>query len=224
LTLRPQIIYELYHNGEEKSYRFKTNIPVFSNTTGSTRNIGEKILFLSREIPSVSDNQAESLILSGNDLLQSSCDQQPISDMPKLSAQASQFPVYVHQGDVPDIVPPAGLSGSPSKGILLSNDIPDNVFAIIRLTADRNLSDFGFVDNSGFPEENPPVFQVRFKNRSTIWSYRNRTTGVINSSESKPLPLTYFGNAGSKQKPSTGMVKPVREDGKISRLESEIYV
>ena len=49
-----------------------------------------------------------------------------------------------------------------------------------------------------------PVYQVRFKNRSTVWTYLDKQTGAVTSTEADPLPLTHFGNAGTKQKPSRG--------------------
>jgi len=46
----------------------------------------------------------------------------------------------------------------------------------------------------------------------------------VSSTEANPLPLTYFGNAGTKQKPSDGLVKAEKSGQKITRLVSEIYV
>src|SRR5262249_44808328 len=40
LTLRPQKIYELYHQPEDKTYRYKENVPVLSNSTGASRGAG----------------------------------------------------------------------------------------------------------------------------------------------------------------------------------------
>jgi hypothetical protein len=142
-----------------------------------------------------------------------------------LGAQATNLPVFVHQGDVPVIVPPAGLVGAPPRGILLSDDIPDQVFAVIQLAAVRpDDDDFSFIDSNGHAKTVGPVFQVRFKNRSTVWRYLNKNTGAVVSTETEPLPLTHFGNAGTKQKPSEGLVKAETSGGKITRLVSEIFV
>jgi hypothetical protein len=46
----------------------------------------------------------------------------------------------------------------------------------------------------------------------------------VNSTEPNPLPLTFFGNAGTKQKPSGGFVKADITGTKVNRLVSEIYV
>ena len=52
----------------------------------------------------------------------------------------------------------------------------------------------------------------------------NKRTGATNSTEANPLPLTYFGTMGTKQKPSEGMVKAEKSGTRITRLISEIYV
>ncbi len=225
LTLRSQKIFESYYQPEKKTYRYKENVPVLSNLTGVSRpNLGNA-LFLSSEIPALAaDDQVESLVLSGNALLQLTGDQ-PGADTQQLSAQATDLPVFVHQGDVPAIVPPPGLSGAPARGVMLSGDIPDNVFAVIRLSATRGDNPaFSFIDSNGNAKDIPVVFEVRFKNRSTTWKYFKKQTGAPDSVESKPLPLTRYGNAGTKQKPSEGLVKAEKSGDKITRLVSEVYV
>jgi hypothetical protein len=226
LTLRSQKIYTFYHPLEKKVYRYKENVPVLTNLTGVTRGTGSnKTLFLSQEIPALAaDDQIEVLILSGNKV------KQLVSDQPNaakliMSGQAKDLPVFIHQGDIPVITPPVGLDGiPPSRGILLTDAIPDTVFALIRLNAVRADNDiFSFVDNSGFAKTNPTLFQMRFKNRSTIWQYFNKNNGVFKSEEANPLPLTYFGNAGTKQKPSAGLPKAIKDGVRITRLVSEIF-
>ena len=226
LTLRPHKIYELYHQSEDKTYRYKENVPVLSNLTGAARGTGvNKTLFLSKEIPALTaDDQVESLVLSGNALSQLTSDQ-PGAGLQQLSAQATNLPVFVHQGDVPTVVPPTGLSGAPARGILLSDDIPDNVFVLICLSAIRaDDGDFSFIGSDGHVKETNPVFQIRFKNRSSLWRYFKKSTGALDSTESKPLPLTYYGNAGTKQKPSVDLVKAEKSNNKITQLISEIFV
>ena len=226
LTLRPQKIYELYHQPDDKIYRYKENVPVLSNLSGTSRGTApNKALFLSKEIPALAANdQVESLVLSGDALLQLTGDQ-PGADTQQLSATASDLPVFVHQGDVPAIVPPTGLVGTPERGVMLSEDVTDNVFALIRLSAVRTDDEgFSLIDVDGHAKATPPVFQVRFKNRSTTWRYLKKSTGALDSPESKPLPLTHFGNAGTKQKPSEGLVKAVKSGTKITQLISEIFV
>ena len=226
LTLRPQNIYELYNPADGKSYRYKENVPVLSNLTGATRGTGANAsLFLSREIPASSaTDQVESLVVSGGALLQLTGDG-PGAATQQLGALATSLPVFVHQADAPVITPPAGLTGAPARGVMLSADVPDDVFALASLTALRAGNDaFSFVDAAGAAKAAPPVYQVRFKNRSTVWTYLDKRTGLAASTEPAPLPLTYFGNAGTKQKPSRGVVKAQRNGTAITRLISEIYV
>ena len=221
LTLRPQKIYELFHQPEQKVYRYKENVPLLSNTTGTPHGA---TLFLSKEIPNSADHDlAESLYKSGNALMQLTGDQ-PGADTQQLNANAADMPVYCHQGDVPPIVPPAGLSGVPERGILLTNDIPDNIFMLIHLETMRaEGGDFSLVDINGHSKVVSPVFEVRFKNRATFWQYLNQKTGTV-TTEITPLALTNFGNAGTKQKPSEGLVKIEKSGDKIIRLISEIFV
>jgi hypothetical protein len=222
LTLRPQKIYELFYQPEQKGYRYKENVPLLSNKTGTLQG---STLFLSKEIPdSGSDALAESLYKSGNALMQLTGDQ-PGAGNQQLNADAANMPVYCHQGDVPAIVPPAGLSGAPERGILLKDDIPDSVFLLIHLETMRvEGGDFSLVDINGHPKATSPVFHVRFKNRSTFWRYLDMKTGAVVSTEAAPLPLTNYGNAGTKQKPSEGLVKVEKSGDKITRLVSEIYM
>jgi hypothetical protein len=226
LTLRPQKIYELLNTLDGAIYRYKQNVPVLSNLTGATRGSGaSKALFLSREIAAPGPNdQVESLVLSGTALAQLTSDG-PGATMQVLATLAGDYPVFVHQGDAPLITPTMGVVGAPERGVRLLADVTDDVFALISLTAVRADDDsFSFIDGAGAAKEPAPVYQVRFKNRSTFWSYLDERTGVLNSTEAEPLPLTFFGNAGTKQKPSRGHVKAEMSGAKITRLISEIYV
>ena len=44
------------------------------------------------------------------------------------------------------------------------------------------------------------------------------------STEPGPLPMTYFGNAGLKRKPSEGLVKAVKNGNQVTQLVSEIFI
>jgi len=99
------------------------------------------------------------------------------------------------------------------------------VFTLIRLSAVRaDDGDFSLIDGGGQAKPAHPVFQVRFKNRSAIWKYLDKNTSDVKSTEPNPLPLTHFGNAGTKQKPSAGLIKTVRSGTRITQLVSEIFV
>lgn len=226
LTLRPHKITELYYQPEKKTYRYKENVPVLTNLKGASRGTGSgKTLFLSSEIPALTPgDQVESLVLSGGALLQLTSDQ-PDAAAQELASDAATLPVFVHQNDVPVIEPPAGLVGAPERGILLSKDIPDNVFALIRITMKRADDEaFSCIGSDGKAKTTCPVFQIRFKNRSTIWKYKDKSAGDAVSFESHPLPLTHYGNAGTKQKPSEGVITAEKDEGRITGLFSEIYV
>jgi len=226
LTLRPQRIYEIQNPADDISYRYKENVPVLSNLTGATRGASPNAsLFLSREIPAAAaGDQVEALVRSGSALLQLTSDN-PGATTQQLVAPADDVPVFVHQADTPAIIPPAGLAGAPPRGVQLSADVDDDVFAVISLAAMRaDNDDFSFVDGAGAPKASPPVYQVRFKNRSTIWTYLDRNTRAVKSTASNPLPLTFFGNAGTGQKPAEGSVKADLSGTKVTRLVSEIYV
>jgi len=226
LTLRRPKIHELFKAGDERTYRYKENVPVLSNLTGVTRTAGATtILFLSKEIPApAASDQVESLVRTGAALLQLTSDNPGATTQP-LGAQASSMPVFMHQDEAPALVAPPGLSGVPAKGVQLSDEIDDEVFAVIELAAVRaDDGAFSFVDAGGAPKASPPVYEVRFKNRSTRWSYLDKRTKAPISATSNPLPLTFFGNPGSKQKPDNGLVKAEMAGTKITRLISEIYV
>ena len=229
LTLIEKKIFEFYHPTEKKTYRYKENVPLLSNLTGVSRGTNpNKSLYLSKEFPTLNaDDQIEFLIQAGGKLEQLLTDQ-PAADTQELNADFSASPVFLHQGDIPAISPPAGLPGTPpSKGIQLSDDVPDDVFALIQIAAFKPGDNDFSCTSAGLAKDNHPVFQIHFKNRSTFWRYFNKNTGLPDSIESDPLPLTHFGNAGTKQKPSEGFAKKIKlsdAPGVVERLYSEIFV
>lgn len=248
LTLRPQTIHEFYYKPEKKTYRYKENVPVLSNLTGTVRDMGPedntvKTLFLSKEFPTtVSDNdQAESFFIENDKLKQLTGDQPNATSVILYDRDPSptinKLPIFVHQDDIPVVVPPDGLAGAPERGLLLSDDIPDNIFTLIRLAAirgdDEGAKDFNLIDDVGQAKENYPVFHLRFKNRSTFWRYLIKKTGKkfpenseTPAKDEKIFPLTHFGNVGTGQKPSKEfLVKAEKNDGdKIIKLVSEIFI
>lgn len=230
LTFRPQMIYEAADPTDLSPtrvvYRYKADVPVLSNLTGATRDLGAgTVLFLSSDYPAPdASDPVESMVASAGALLQLTADN-PGAGTQELNASATAMPVFVHQGDVPAIVPPAGVVGAPARGVLLGDDVPDESFALISLTAVRGDNDaFSYVDGTGAPKAAAPVYEVRLKNRSTYWTYLDRRTGALGTTEPQPLPLTFFGNAGTRQKPSRGIVKAQKSGARITRLVSEIYI
>jgi hypothetical protein len=229
MTLRPQPVRELCSEPGNEKFRFKENVPLYSNLTGASRGAGaDKTLFLSREIQALDPADGiESLIDRSGALYQLTTDQtgSGMPGMQKLGNDKNALPVFANQGDVPVIVAPEGVAGAPARGIILTGEIPDDVFALVRLFAIRNSDDdFSFTDGNGLAKSNPPVFHLRFKNRLTWWKRIDRKRKETFSAE--PLPLTFFGNAsGTGQKPSAGVVKAEKDDkNNITRLVSEIFV
>ncbi|AVA23122.1 MULTISPECIES: hypothetical protein [unclassified Rhizobium] len=227
LTLLPRKIYELSdptdNTPDRATYRFKENVSVLSNLTGAMRGSGvNATLFLSRETPAPdATDRVEALVKSGTKLMQLTSDN-PGATKQQLGTLTG-LPLYVNQADAPPIVAPAGISGAPARGVALLDDVPDDVFLLIRLGAVRaDNGAFSFVDGNGAPKVTPPVYQVRFKNRATFWSYRKKKDDSI-TVEPDALPLTHFGNAGTRQKPS-GTVRAEQSGTKITRLVSDIYV
>lgn len=226
LTLRQQKIHEVYCSAENRIYRYKANVPVFSNQTGAKRRAGQNMhIYLSREIPALqADDAIESLVIESQDLWQLTADQ-PSASKQKLD-KADNLPVFVNQADVPVLSIPQCIVEKMADckcGIMLTEDIPDNVFALIRLSAVRaSDSEFSLI-KSGKAKNPHPVFRINFKNRSTFLKYVD--TGTYSASS---LPLTYYGNANTpNNKPSTGVVKVEKgQNGNntITKLVSEIFI
>ena len=199
---------------------------MLSNLTGVARVADATTrLYLSRDYPARSvDDAAEALVAVNGDVRQRTGDP-PDAPLTVVGLQ-SDLPVFLHQGDVPPITPPAGSVGAPAFGIELADDTPPDVAAVIRLTPRRPTgSPFNFVDADGTPRSR--VFEVHLQNRWTTWRYFSKRDGSLTATEPDPLPLTHFGNAGTKQKPSRadiGAELDTQDPPRIIRLVSDIYV
>ena len=223
-TLQERKIMELYYKPEDTTYRYKENVPVFSNLTGVSHGVNpNRSLFLSTAIPVPSPgDKAEYLNIASGALVQLT-GSQPGAASQQISGVASNAPVFMHQNDSPIIVPPAGMTGTPERGILLTPEIPDNVFGLIRIAATHpGNSDFSCI-SGGIAKETAPVFQIRFKNRSAYWRYLNKNSGVQVSESPTPLPFTAWGNAGIKRKPGESGVKVKFENDDPTRRIEKIY-
>jgi len=227
LTLPARKIVELYYASEDKIYRYKENVPVLSNLTGVTRGAGPtQALYLSSEIPAPAlTDRVEALVAVGGALRQLTSDP-PGAATQQIAAAVGNAPVFVHQADAPALVPPAGLAGVPARGLRLTGGIPDDVFALIRIAAVRpGNADFSCTV-AGKARLDYPVFQVRFKNRSTTRHYFSRATGAPTTTDPSPLPLTFAGNAGTKQNPPPEALKLTFDPVVASRIvsiESNIF-
>lgn len=223
LTLWKRDIYEI--KKEERIYRFKENVFLFSNLSGVQT--GGK-LFLSKPLPTWNPANAwpaEALLADGTDLVQLTGDY-PGSGSPlrRVLGPAAGFPLFVHTEDVPPVAPPPGLSGVPARGVELRDEWPRDLFALIRIAAKRpGDPDFSLVDRN-VPDG--PVFELHFKNRSTRWRYFKKNDQSFITEEPAPLPLTFSGNAGVRQKPAAGVVKAeydTPQTKRITQIISEIY-
>lgn len=230
LSLRPRTVAAVADpDNPERSLRYMANVPVLSNLTGDSQGTGPgKRLFLSQPYLAGADagDGVEALVTSGNDLRQLTGD--PPAAPFHVLGRKDQHPVYVHQGDVRAIVSPPGTSGVPARGIEMARDTPPNVVMVLRLTPQRADDEaFGFANPDGTPRAPTRIFEVHLRNRWTFWRYRSKSTGAVTSTEANPLPLTRFGNAGTKRKPSVADVGVELDPGnpsKISRLVSDIHV
>lgn len=228
LTLPPQAIHECYTGDRSTRYRFKENVPVFSNLTGASRGGREsKRLFLSREIePLDAGDKIEAIFEERGALCQLTADQtggDPATQT--LDSDVSSMPVFANQNDVPEITPPEGVTDAPSRGILLDDDLPGDLFALISLAATRgNNDEFSFIDINGKSLAKYPVYEVRFKNRHTWWKWIGRDGTESLSTE--PQPVTYYGNASGSTgpKPSVEMVRTELTGTAISKIVSEIFI
>ena len=223
-TLMDRKIVERYNKQEDIIYRYKENVPLFSNLTGVSHGVNpDKSLFLSTAIPAPSpSDKAEFLNISAGALVQLTSSQ-PGAANQQISGSAANAPVFVHQNDSPLIVPPAGMTGTPERGILLTHEIPDSVFGLIRIAAiNPGNADFSCT-NGGVAKDTAPVFQIRFKNRSAFWRYLNKNSGLPVSESSTPLPFTNSGNAGIKRKPGESAVKVKFENNDPTKRIEKIY-
>lgn len=230
LSLRPQSVTDVADPADpDVVHRYKANVPVLGNASGASRGAGAaKRLFLSQEYASGAGagDGVEALVTSGSILRQLTGD--PPSAPFVALGPTSAHPVYVHQGDVPAVTPPPGASGAPARGIELAPGMPPAVGAVIRLVPRRADDDaFSLVKANGTLRPSTRVFEVHLRNRWTTWRYRDKRDGSVTSTEADPLPLTHFGNAGTKQKPSPTAIDVEFDNGvppKITRLVSDIYV
>ena len=228
LSLRRQPIADVVDPAHpDRILRYKANVPVLSNRTGASQGHGAgKRLFLSRPYVDGADagDGVEALVTSGDEVRQLTGD--PPGAPFHVLGTRDEHPVYVHQGDVPRIVPPPGSSGAPGRGVEMAPDMPPTVTAVIRLFARRDDDDaFSFAGADGAPTTPARVFEVHLRNRWTYWRYHDRKTGTV-TTEPQPLPLTYFGAAKSRRKPSTvavGADFDLADPMKITRLVSDIH-
>jgi hypothetical protein len=217
---RNQKIVEIRHNNEV--YRYKPNVFVFGNKQGTSRktaaNKPDNLFFLNNDIPTYNAGTsylAEWLVLHNNSVYRAICDKpmhiandtllknwQHLSHWPTPTSSVitpfdvGELPPYVNQSDIPDIVPPPGATGVPAKGILLTDDLPDDIFALIRIEAMPTKPDFQLLAGGQLRVPHP-IFKVHFKNRAAYWRYFSKIQKKYAELAFSPPPLglTAFGNA-----------------------------
>ncbi len=226
---RNQKIVEVRH--DQKAYRFKTNVFVFSNNHGGQSTIRNPMgsvpfrrFFLTREISEYLGTEtylAESVVRHNDALFRAMRDKPgapPSTQWQKLNISAvitdpddpayiySKLPGYVTQNDIPDITALPGVAGVPAKGIELTEDLPNEIFALIQMEAMPPLADFQLL-SGGQLREPHPVFYIHFKNRATYWRYFSKNQKkYLELPASPPRNLTAFGNAMTTV--NSGMPKP----------------
>lgn len=233
LTLGKQSVIGLLQKASGRTFTFKENVAVFSNSTGVTRGPGPlPELFLSKEYPLPStDHEIESFENNGG-VLEQITSNQPNATSHVLATLAAVAPVFAHQGDVPVITDPTDMVGTvPSRGITLSDEIGPDTYAVIRIDATRaDNAAFDCVTNLGTPRVPHPIYQIRFKNRSTTWRYIDLRNPNVVPVTRGPFPLTFHGNATAPpnaplvQKPPLGTVKIVTNSNGVDTLVSDVFI
>jgi hypothetical protein len=229
-TFKKNDIKEIFYAPENKVYRYKENVFVLSNRTGSKVSTD---LYLSKGYTAFTTpataHPAEALFANGTNLLQVT--NEVGGTIPPYGAAAllSKLPIFVHHEDIPVVVPPAGMTGAPARGLLLTDQYPDNTYMLIRVAA-KHPSDTAFdcTTAAGVAKATPPVFQVRFKNRTSTWRYKNKSNPGVAGVDDGQLPMTFFGNAHTKPK---ALISNIKVDfdtpgpsQKITRIVSEIFI
>jgi hypothetical protein len=219
---------DVYDKANKRVLRYSAGAALYSNLTGCTRNLPPQgwLPFLSRE-PSApqANDRVESIVNDGGTLKQLTSDS-PNPAMAALGA-ALDLPAFATHADVPGIVAPAGIDGEPpAKGVQLPDGAPRDTWALVRIaafhSADPELS--CTVGGKPKPKGEEPQFQLRFKNRRSLWRRVRAAAPDSVLGEEGPLPLTHHGNAGTQQKPFAHAVVPVVSGTRVTNLVSKIYV
>lgn len=229
LSLRRRDIVDVVDPADGTTRRYMANVPVLSNATGASRGSGaNRRPFLSTEyVSGLSNGDAvEALVTVGANVRQLTSD--PPGATARTLGARTDLPVYLHQGDVPVIVPPAGSTGAPARGVELAADVPPTIEAIVRIVP-RHDSDhlFSIVNPDGTVRTPPRTFELHVRNRWTTRRYRTRSGGAITSTDAQPTPLTFYGNAGTRRPPAPQSLDVERDTNnppRITRLISDVYV
>ena len=184
-------------NSSGKALQYRANASLFSNLTGVSRGSGAgRQLYLSREYPTrQTADRIEWLVRDAGRIFQRLSD--PPQSRYALLGTATELPVFAHHGDVPPIAARSGLTGElPSRGILLPEGARADAIALIRIAAKHPSSTHFSCTTDGRARAQAPIFQVRLKNRQTIWRTIDRGNAAAAPIVSGPYPMTRYGAVG----------------------------
>lgn len=215
----------LYHPKTGRPHRFRAYGALFSNLGGCSRGAGpNKQLFLSREIPPYrAQHRVDQIVQRDGSLLQLLSDA-PYETLVRLGEDVRALPGFATHADVPLSTPPGALiPQAPPLGFELPAGAPDDTHALIRIRARRpSDEDFSCV-RGGELRPRAPRFQLRLKNRHTLWRRiahgRPRRAPV----EEGPYPLTHVGNPSNGSKPTRHALRVERVGRAVQRVVSEIH-
>ncbi len=217
---------DAYGTPTRRVLRFRSDAALYSNLTGCARGTGgAKQLFLSMEVPArQGTDRIEYIVKYLGALVQLLADP-PAPATVVLGPVVGDLPAFATHADIPAVAALPGVVGAlPSRGILLPDGAPRDTFALIRIVAIRATDPDFSCTVGGVAKPVAPVFQLRFKNRRTLWRRFSKSTPGTKLSEAGPFPLTYAGNPSTAQKPATGAVKLDRAGAAITNIVSEIFM
>lgn len=224
--LRVPFSADVYQPGTGQVFRYRGDAALYSNLTGCARGAGAgKQLFLAREAPArLATDRVEFIVNDGGALVQLLSDP-PAVTTAQLAPHVADLPAFTNHDDVPAITPPAGVVGSvPGRGLELPAGAPVDTFALLHIAAVHPTDPDFSCTAGGVPKSVPPVFQLRFKNRRSLWRRFSKSSPSTLLSEAGPFPLTFNGNAGASQKPTSRAVKLDLSGTAITNIVSEIYI
>lgn len=217
-----------------KVFRIRENVPVFSNVTGVR---SADILSLSCGYQyAAGGGPVESLYLSGSGgskKLVQVVSEETGAAVQVLSDDAAELPVFVHQGDVHQVTVPDWLSGEVLKGVELTEELPPDIEAVVRMKAARLMDGsntlFCFTGSDGRCKIPHPVYEIHYKNRSTCWQYIDRQNGEVTFTGPEPEPLTchyrFTKNPLLSRIRGGCAVSCIKNSsGEITKLISKVYV
>jgi len=216
---------DVFETSTLRVLRFRSDAALYTNLTGCARGTaGARQLFLTREPPARQDSdRVESIVNDGDALVQLLSDP-PAAETVVLADAVGDLPAFATHADIPAIAPLAGVVGPlPPQGVRLPDGAPADTHALIRIVAVRS-DDSDFSCTAGaVAKPAAPVFQVRFKNRRTLWRRYSKSSPGSLLGEEGPFPLTYAGNPSTAQKPTSRVVKLDRAGNAITNIVSEVF-